>query len=84
MIRENNREPLPIGDMIRRTMYAKGLSVEVFADKICMQRANVYNIFKRYTISTDLLLRISVILETDFFRYYSSEYSRIKQNGNEA
>ena len=84
MIRENNREPLPIGDMIRRTMYAKGLSVEEFADKLYVHRANVYNIFRRYTITTDLLLRISVILETDFFRYYSSEYSRQKDNGNEA
>ena len=41
--------------------------------KLCCERTNVYSIFKRKSIDTALLLRISCILHHNFFQYYCEE-----------
>ena len=51
-------------------------TVAWFARKLNCNRQNVYDIFKRTTIDTELLMRISVILQMDFFKVYSSEYKK--------
>ena len=49
-------------------------SVTWFANKLYCERTNVYSIFKRESIDTALLLRISIILRHNFFNYYMNEY----------
>jgi hypothetical protein len=44
--------------------------VKEFAQRINTNRNNVYDIFKRETIDTGLLLKISHVLEHNFFHYY--------------
>lgn len=56
-----------IGKYIESVFRSQGRTVKWFADKLACQRANVYDIFKRQTIDTDLLQRISVILGYNFF-----------------
>ena len=43
------------------------------AKELAYSRTNVYKIYDKSSIDTDVLLRISIILEYDFFKIYSDE-----------
>ncbi|MBQ2808584.1 MAG: XRE family transcriptional regulator [Bacteroidaceae bacterium] len=60
-----------IGSIIKEKFDELGLPVSWFAKELCCDRTNVYSIFKRESIDTSLLVKISIILNHDFFRYYS-------------
>lgn len=51
-------------------MKSQGRSPSWLAAQICCNRDNIYKIFRRQHIDTDLLLKISVALNIDFFQYY--------------
>ncbi len=59
-----------IGEIIKEELHRQGRSVTWLAGKLYCDRTNVYNIFKRKSIDTETLLRISALLEHDFFSYY--------------
>lgn len=59
-----------IGKIIEEEFYRQGRSVSWLAEKLCCDRTNVYKIFKRESIDTALLIRISLALEHNFFIYY--------------
>lgn len=61
-----------IGNLIKEELRRQGRSVGWFARELYCDRTNVYDIFKRPSLDTSLLLRISQLLQHDFFRYYSS------------
>ena len=56
-----------IGKEIRAELRRQGKSVLWLATELHMQRPNVYRIFQSPSVDTDLLLRLSCILHTDFF-----------------
>ena len=62
-----------IGSIIKKRFDEQGLSVSGFAKQLCCDRTNVYSIFKRESIDTALLVKISLILKHDFFKYYSND-----------
>ena len=62
-----------IGQRIKEIMQQKHRSVIWVAQQIACERTNVYNIFKRKSLDARLLMRISVILEHDFFKELSEE-----------
>ena len=62
-----------IGKIIEEEFYKQGRSVTWFADKLCCERTNIYNIFKRESIDSALLFKISQILGHNFFAYYTRE-----------
>lgn len=62
-----------IGTLIKEELRRQERSVAWFARKLCCERTNVYSIFKRESIDTALLLRISCILHHNFFQYYCEE-----------
>jgi len=64
-----------IGKQIETELRRQERSVAWFARNLYCERTNVYDIFKRKSIDTELLLRISIILRHDFFRYYRDELS---------
>ena len=64
-----------IGNLIKQQLEEQGRSVVWFARKLSYSRTNVYKIFDKPSIDTNLLLRISSILNYDFFKYYT-EYFR--------
>ena len=68
-----------IGQLIKQELENQGRSVVWFAEKMAYSRTNVYKIFERPSIDADVLLRISVILDVDFFKYYSSELKNKKK-----
>ena len=62
-----------IGNIIKKQFDAQGRSVSWLAKELCCDRTNIYSIFKRESIDTRLLEKISVILKHDFFKYYSQD-----------
>lgn len=62
-----------IGKLIEEELRRQQRTVSWFARNLYCQRTNVYDIFKRRSIDTEMLLRISVILRYNFFRHYQDE-----------
>ena len=60
-------------------------SVTWFAEQLHCDRRNVYDIFKRYTIDTQLLTQISLVLEYNFFDdlcgLIEAELRRMRESG---
>ena len=61
-----------IGKKIREAVKKSGMSVTEFAEKINYSRRNIYSIFNKESVDTSLLIKISEVLEQDFFVHYSS------------
>ena len=66
---------LHIGQLIEEELRRQERSVTWFAKKLYCDRTNVYKIFRKQSIDTDLLLRISVILRRNFFTDFADEYA---------
>ena len=64
-----------IGQIIEKELHRQERSVTWFARRLYCDRTNVYNIFRRQSLDTELLLRISIILEYNFFQIYSDIYN---------
>jgi predicted transcriptional regulator len=62
-----------IGDLIRRKLEESGMDKTVFANRIKKSYPTTLNIFKKSSIKTDDLLKISKVLKYDFFRIYSAD-----------
>ena len=59
-----------IGQKIKEIVEKRGITKSELARRMNMTSTNVHKIFKRETIDTGLLKKISMILEHDFFQYY--------------
>ncbi len=64
-----------IGQKIEEIVRVKRFPIVEFARKINTTRNNVYNIFSRESIDTELLRKIGEILEFDFFQLLSKAYN---------
>lgn len=62
-----------IGEEIRREVKRQGLSETEVADKLCIARQSVFDIYKRRHIATDQLAKLCKILNRDFFQDLSAE-----------
>lgn len=56
-----------IGKMIKKQLQHRQHTVTWFADKLCCNRQNIYDIYSRRSVDTELLHRICIILQHDFF-----------------
>lgn len=68
---------LEIGKKIEEVWRATGMSKVAFADKIGMNRNNVYYLFERTNIEAEQLRKIGEVLNHDFFQYYESSNRNI-------
>lgn len=57
-----------IGSIIRAKLEESSLSIAEFAERINRTRPTVYDIFNRKSIDTDLLIKISEVLEYNFLQ----------------
>ncbi len=64
-----------IGQLIEAELHRQERSVTWFAKKLYCDRTNVYKIFKKQSIDTELLWRISTILNCNFFKIYEETFS---------
>lgn len=63
-----------IGNLIKVRLHEQGHTVTWFAANLNYTRVNIYKIFNRESIDTDLLYRISCLLQHDFFDDLSRSY----------
>ena len=73
-------EKYNIGQEILKEVKAKYPSVTAFAKDLCKSSSATYEIFGKTSLDTDLLLKVSKLLDRDFFR----EFSEKCLNGEEA
>jgi transcriptional regulator with XRE-family HTH domain len=59
-----------IGHKIKEVFDARDMKLTDFADQLGTVRQNVYRIFKKRHLDTGLLLKISQVLNHNFFQYY--------------
>lgn len=71
-----------IGHDIQREVEKQGRSTVWLSRELGCHRTNLYKIYDRASIDTNTLLRISKILDHDFFRQYSQTVreERLKRN----
>lgn len=74
-----------IGRHIRQVLKSQGRSIAWFAKNLNTVRSNVYDIFEREYIDTNLLFKISLILDYNFFKdvchEVDSELKKKRKNG---
>jgi len=56
-----------IGSIIEQKVKESSMSNKEFAKRINYERSNVYHIFKQKSIDSELLIRISEVLNFDFY-----------------
>jgi len=71
------RDEIHIGKLIQDKMEKDRRSVNWLANELCCTRANVYKIFDKSNIDIVRLLRISRVLNYDFFSELSGLFCKI-------
>ncbi len=69
-----------IGHLIQAELKKQGKSTTWLSAQIGYSREHMYKIFRNEYIYTDTLLKISLILKHDFFKYYSNYLHQQKRN----
>jgi len=74
---------LHIGKLIQETLQDKGISASWVAEQIYCHKTNMYKIFQKKYIDTELLESISIALDVDFFSFHSDIVNKKReQNRN--
>lgn len=68
-----------IGQLIRKRLDENGHSVVWLARQLTCSRTNVYKIFEKAHLDTEMLYRISLVLHYDFFSLLSDN---VREKGN--
>ena len=64
-------EIIHIGNMIQERLQQQGRSVTWLSQQLNITRATCYRIFSSYSIDTMMLIRISRLLDCNFFAIYA-------------
>ena len=67
-----------IGHLIKLELRKQGRTITWLAKQLECSRQNTYKILNRPWIYTDLLLKISIILDYDFFKCFSDYRNALK------
>lgn len=70
------RNEQTLGEKIKNLIKEKGYTVTEFAQKVNCSRRTLYEIFKKDSIEVDLLMRISKVLNYNFFNELNNEYQK--------
>ena len=71
---EPQESNIHIGQLIHEQLKQDQRSVSWLAREIHCTRNHVYKIFKKYSLDADLLLRISTVMQFNFFQYYTANF----------
>lgn len=71
---ENYESNIHIGHLIREQLKADKRSVSWLAREIHCTRNHVYKIFKKPSLDSALILRISKVMHFNFFQYYTADF----------
>lgn len=67
-----NIPDVQIGQKVQEVFESRKMKLADFADQLGTVRQNVYRIFKKKDLDTGLLIKISEVLNHNFFQYYHS------------
>ena len=73
-------EKVNIGQAIREEMDRTGRTVTWLSKQLGTNRMACYRIFNSFSIDTQMLFRISVLLGFDFFALYSDSLKQEEEN----
>lgn len=65
--------PTAIGKKIEKELRRQGIKITAFAVRINCTRNNVYSIFKRQSVNTELLNKIAAVLNVDPSFFYATQ-----------
>ncbi len=68
-----------IGPKVQEVFESRNMKLSDLADKLGTVRQNVYRIFKKPDLDTGLLIKISEVLNHNFFHYYNTPESGADQ-----
>ena len=71
---ETNESNIHIGQLIHEQLRKDQRSVGWLAREIHCTRNHLYKVFRKSSLDTDLLLRISKAMQFNFFQYYTAEF----------
>lgn len=71
-----------IGNLIREVLKQQGRSITWLGKQLGCSRQNIYKILRRNWIYTDMLLKISDLLDYDFFKCFSEFREQKKKTEN--
>lgn len=69
-----NFDEIHLGNMVKAELQRQGRTITWLALQVNCTRENLYKVFRRPWIYTDLLFKISVALNHDFFKDCSDYY----------
>ena len=67
-----------IGSLIKSKMEEQGRRTSWLARQLACDRTNIYKLYSRPTVDAALLLKISQLLDYDFFQHYSQQVTENK------
>jgi hypothetical protein len=73
-IMDNSRNELHIGHLVQEQLRKDKRSVGWLSREIGCTRNHVYKIFNKASMDCELLLRISISMNFNFFQYYTAEF----------
>ena len=62
-----------VGELIKERLKEEGKSVVWLAQELGCHRTNVYNIFEKNSLDTNIIRRISIIMRHNFFDYLQED-----------
>ena len=71
---ETHESNIHIGHLIRVQLKADNRSVSWLAREIHCTRNHVYKIFNKSSLDAELILKISIAMQFNFFQYYTAEF----------
>lgn len=72
--KQHQKKELHIGDLIKEELFKQGRSITWLSTQVNCTRENLYKVFRRPWIYTDLLFDICHALNYDFFKECSEYY----------
>ncbi|MBO5699445.1 MAG: helix-turn-helix domain-containing protein [Bacteroidaceae bacterium] len=70
---------IPIGNLIKNRVEESGITVKEFSTRLGIKRPNAYRIFSAQSIDTNLLMQICIVLNHNFFEYYTTSFTELNQ-----
>lgn len=62
-----------VGELIKERLKEEGKSVVWLAQELGCHRTNVYNIFEKSSLDTNILRHISIVMQHNFFEYLQED-----------
>lgn len=75
----NAWDMIHIGQLVRQELRNKGYTVSWLARELNCSRTNVYKILDKASLDTSLLVQLSLLLDVDFFLFYTEDLEKRKE-----